>query len=58
MTFAEAGEQFEYIPIHIYIYRLFSFLTFSYISAVKFCSHIVRYWDVIKLPLCESCNRK
>ncbi len=56
MTFAEAGEQFEYIPIHIY--RLFSFLTFSYISAVKFCSHIVKYWDVIKLPLCESCNRK
>ena len=26
MTFAEAGEQFEYIPIHIY--RLFSFLVF------------------------------
>ena len=34
MTFAEAGEQFECIPIHIY--RLFSFLAFSYISAVKF----------------------
>ena len=56
MTFAEAGEQFECIPIHIY--RLFSFLAFSYISAVKFCSHMVRYWDVIKLAFCESCNRK
>ena len=56
MTFAEAGEQFEYIPIHIY--RLFSFLAFSYISAVKFCSHIVRYWDVIKLAFCENYNGK
>ena len=28
MTFAEAGEQFEYIPIHIY--RLFSFFLFKH----------------------------
>ena len=27
MTFAEAGEQFEYIPIHIY--QQFSFLSFQ-----------------------------
>lgn len=55
MTFAEAGEQFEYIPIHI---SAVLFFIFSNISVVKFCSHMVRYWDVIKLAFCESCNRK
>ena len=34
------------------------FFIFSNISVVKFCSHMVRYWDVIKLAFCENYNRK